>query len=507
MSTDIAESLPKRKFAQAAIANAPATTTPKGKSEGGKKGGGKPAVAKGGSGKGASEEGAEKRIRQAVYDIRYRARREDIDLKAAFAQYMSNSSLSQAERTAVREKLFGKTGGMTEKYINSADELAIEGVANALYKVFVEKEEKEMELAYIQQLAEDEANKKYKVRVTDKNGRSYVRFADRAKITELRQNPNIESVEMTDYGEPYEGERKKGEKTAQAKGGGLDPVGKEDKDVNNDGKVNKTDKYLMKRRKAIGKAIRTRAEAYLADGTISTEPPAGSKKITGKDPVTGGPVDNYSTGAVKVSPDDGSKPVRKVGVYAHLELKGGALSEAQMKMMKMVDDKKKKDDKKKGMEAMDGMTKTSIKDMKTKPDGCEPEEEEKPDLRSKYAMINLIKNKLRAAGQRDPMVMMNDPVMGEENISEMKPIPTKDTERTPAQGDKSFDIMRPGGKNSPYNKDGTPKPKVKTKPKDPNIKSKPPHGRRPPKKDTEPKYNPYGTGTANPENMSGSTGP
>ena len=29
MSTDIAESLPKRKFAQAAIANAPATTTPK----------------------------------------------------------------------------------------------------------------------------------------------------------------------------------------------------------------------------------------------------------------------------------------------------------------------------------------------------------------------------------------------------------------------------------------------------------------------------------------------
>ena len=114
MSTDIAESLPKRKFAQAAIANAPATTTPKGKSGGGKKGGGKPATAKGGSGKGASEEGSEKRIRQAVYDIRYRARREDIDLKAAFAQYMSNSSLSQADRTAVREKIFGKAGGVSE---------------------------------------------------------------------------------------------------------------------------------------------------------------------------------------------------------------------------------------------------------------------------------------------------------------------------------------------------------------------------------------------------------
>ena len=37
---------------------------------------------------------------------------------------MSNSSLGQAERTAVREKLFGKAGGVSEKYINSADELA-----------------------------------------------------------------------------------------------------------------------------------------------------------------------------------------------------------------------------------------------------------------------------------------------------------------------------------------------------------------------------------------------
>jgi len=35
----------------------------------------------------------------------------------------------------------------------------------------------------------------------------------------------------------------------------LDPVGKEDSDVNNDGKVDGTDKYLKNRRKVIGKAI------------------------------------------------------------------------------------------------------------------------------------------------------------------------------------------------------------------------------------------------------------
>ena len=38
----------------------------------------------------------------------------------------------------------------------------------------------------------------------------------------------------------------------------LDPVGKEDSDVNNDGKKDSTDSYLMKRRKAIGNAMKKR---------------------------------------------------------------------------------------------------------------------------------------------------------------------------------------------------------------------------------------------------------
>jgi hypothetical protein len=41
----------------------------------------------------------------------------------------------------------------------------------------------------------------------------------------------------------------------------LDPVGKEDSDIDNDGDVDKSDKYLHKRRKAVGKAIATRKEA------------------------------------------------------------------------------------------------------------------------------------------------------------------------------------------------------------------------------------------------------
>jgi hypothetical protein len=40
----------------------------------------------------------------------------------------------------------------------------------------------------------------------------------------------------------------------------LDPVGKEDKDVNNDGKVDATDKLILKRREAINKAIQSKKQ-------------------------------------------------------------------------------------------------------------------------------------------------------------------------------------------------------------------------------------------------------
>jgi hypothetical protein len=65
--------------------------------------------------------------------------------------------------------------------------------------------------------------RKYKVRVTDKDtGNSYIRWANRPKINELRANPNISSVEMLDlYGspEPNESERTKGAQTASVTAG------------------------------------------------------------------------------------------------------------------------------------------------------------------------------------------------------------------------------------------------------------------------------------------------
>jgi hypothetical protein len=61
MTKKIFEELPARKHAPAAA----------------------PAAAKEGGEEKGGAEGSEKKIRQAVYDIRYRARREGIDLRAA----------------------------------------------------------------------------------------------------------------------------------------------------------------------------------------------------------------------------------------------------------------------------------------------------------------------------------------------------------------------------------------------------------------------------------------
>ena len=235
-------------------------------------------------------EGSDKKIRQAVYDIRYRARREGIDLRAAYSQYMSNSNLTAPEQAAVRAKLFGKDGGggdKKESYDATMSDGASSAVAKAMFKVFAEVKEEVIQ--------EDETSeKKYKVRVIDeKSGRSYVRYADREKITALRAKGL--KVEMTEHGDPYEGSKREGK-------GKMDPVAKKpsdrDGDVNNDGKKDGTDKYIYNRRDAINKAIEKKKamkEEFLVDGTTSTE---GQNK--GK--ITGTGVDNYKSGAVKVMP-------------------------------------------------------------------------------------------------------------------------------------------------------------------------------------------------------------
>ena len=393
MKNHIAEELPARKFAPAA-GSGPTDKNDK-KEDSGKS--------------------PEKKAKQAVYDIRYRARREDIPLPQAFSQYMQNSSMGGEERKMVKAKLFGKEGGgmKAEDFNPIFKDAASDNVAKALFKVFVEGTEQEQEsisLTYLEELDSPE-HRKYKVRVTDKNTkRSYVRMATREKINQLRANPNIESVEMTEYGEPYEGERKKGSQTAKvAAGKGLDPVGQEDGDVDNDGDKDKSDKYLMKRRGAIGNAIATRKEEFIHE--------AGRKKKSDKPEQLD--VRTNIHNKVNTSPTQGGN--ERVGIMAHNELDGGlivekAMSKAQQRFMGMVYAAKKgepaaspevaqsakeitkKEAKKFASTKHKGLPEKVKEEMDCGSDDKKTENGEEEDPRSMKTKANLVKNKLRAMG-------------------------------------------------------------------------------------------------------------
>lgn len=115
---------------------------------------------------GSNDEASAKRVRQAVYDIRYRAKQDEVELEVAFNSYIGNASMTPVEKKAVREKLFGESFDMTE-----------------------------------------DENRKYSVRVHDKAaGKTYYRKADRKTITKLRGTKNISSVEMSTYKTPADDE-------------------------------------------------------------------------------------------------------------------------------------------------------------------------------------------------------------------------------------------------------------------------------------------------------------
>jgi hypothetical protein len=298
MKNHIAEDLPARKFAPAAAGTAPADRNDKKQNSG---------------------KTPEERAQQAVYDIRYKARRDEIPVITAYSEYMQNSSMSGEERNMVKAKLFGKvSGGMKAEDFNPIfKNAASDNVAKALFKVFVEKKEiniEDLKEFYTRRNSRGEVV--FHVRITDKKtGNSYTRDATREKLNKLRANPNID-IEMSEYRKDSEIERTKGALTAKvAAGKGLDPVGKEDSDVNNDGKVNKTDNYLMKRRGAIGNAIATRKEEFIHE--------AGRKKKSDKPEQLD--IRKGISNTVTISPTQGEN--EKVRIVAHNELEGELISE------------------------------------------------------------------------------------------------------------------------------------------------------------------------------------
>jgi len=258
-----------------------------------------------------AKEKIDKQARQLAYDTRYKVKQsmkaksggrvDPAAMRKAFISQLAKSPSAPAVKARAKQMLMG------EGYIDVKD-LVKGHTASALFKVFVEHHKKDADGNTIphedEEITEAKDEKTFKVRVTDKKtGNSYVRMASRAKISDLRSNPNISSVEMTSYGEPTKSEKYKGKSTAKAKKG-LDPVGKEDGDVDNDGDKDSSDKYLMKRRKAIGKAIAASEDKVWTDfkGLVEKKE-AEEKKITGEG------VNNKKL--IKVFPDEVREEMEK----------------------------------------------------------------------------------------------------------------------------------------------------------------------------------------------------
>mgnify|MGYP005736379849 FL=1 len=177
-----------------------------------------------------AKEKVEKQARQLAYDVRYKTKQamaqksggkmDPAQVQKAYMSQLAKSPAPPAVKARAKQMLMG------ENYIN-VGKLIADNAASALYKVFVEHHQKDKDGNTIPHDGEEinEEEKKYKVRVTDKKtNNSYVRMATRSKISELRANPNVASVEMTEYGTPTKSEKAKGKQTAAVKKG-LDPVG------------------------------------------------------------------------------------------------------------------------------------------------------------------------------------------------------------------------------------------------------------------------------------------
>ena len=324
----------------------------------------------------------------------------------AYLQQLAKSPAPAIVKALAKKKLMGK---INEEF--TVDDIVEKSLVSAFEKVFVHGintvESVETD-EYLMQL-EETGERKYKVRVTDKKtGNSYIRYATRSKISELRANPNISSVEMTEYGSPYDSEARGGKQTAAAKAG---------KDYDRDGKVESGAKEY---RGAVHNAIQRR-KGGTPDGRDTSsvkeefisEVEKKEKKNNKIDVMRG------KNTCVKVFPDsqvrENTQLVEKSVSVNQQQAAGAALSAkrgeidpselkgASLEMYKTMTEKQLRDFAK---------TKHEGLPEKVEEENCSPKDNE--DNRGNYAKVNVIKNKLRAMGAKNPIVM----VASEETVEE-----------------------------------------------------------------------------------------
>jgi len=196
----------------------------------------------------AGDTSVEQQASQLASDIKYKARQKmkqtsgsalsPAQVQALYRQLLNASPAPGAVKSIVKQKLF-------KEQVDCGAEIVSETVkgskSNVFGKIFVEGGGQKVE-----DVIEEDVDQKFIVRVTDKStGNTSYRKADRAKISELRANTNISSVEIT-------GRKKADDAYDSEKSGGK----KAKKDYDGDGKIESgTAEYMGSRDKAIKKAM------------------------------------------------------------------------------------------------------------------------------------------------------------------------------------------------------------------------------------------------------------
>ena len=354
----------------------------------------------------AGDTNIEKAASQLVSDTKYKVKQrlgDNLNKMAPAAlmkAYMEQLSKSPAGpvRALAQKKLTG--GSMKENF--NIDALASSSVANALFKVFVEGTEKQESVLgeeYLEELMKKNRNGEtlYWVKVYYKNGTTYTRWADRARMNEIRSNPNVESVEMVDS-KPPENQRDQSSK----------------KDYDGDGKVESGAKeyrgsvHNAIQRKRGGTPDGRDTSSVKEDLDFFEEDKKKDKKDKKFDVMRG----NKNDKLIKLFPE-----TSKVNEELVSET---AVSTAQQKFMGMVHAYKKGEMKnaspevKKTAEGISGIEAKKFASTKHKglPKHVQKEEttcdssEPQRDTRGDYAKSNLLKNKLRSGlGVKNPIIM------------------------------------------------------------------------------------------------------
>ena len=318
-----------------------------------------------------------KAARQLAYDVRYKVKGQFKDgqktdpasLKRAYMQQLGKSPAPGPVKALAKKMLIG------EEY----DFVNLDGAASdAILSVF-------------EKIFEAAEGTKYTVRVKDKKtGKSYLRKADRVKIAELRKNPNISSVEIAGKGAA---ESDTYDKTGKGK--------KAAKDYDGDGKVESGSKehagvvHNAIQRKKGGKpdGQDTRTEEF-----IVAEGEEKEKKLDvmkGKNKVVVNPPMNEQQSTMD-KPKTGPSPEEK----RQLENKKKMLQKKMMMQRQTMQMQRQGRLPLNYSEENEGNN-ACMKCGEIHEGSCPPkskESKETPDSRGNYAMMNLVKNKLRARG-------------------------------------------------------------------------------------------------------------